>query len=235
MPATSCRAASLSPRRWASTCSTSSCATSARNGGTTAARSPSSSSTGTCLPCEALAAGPAAAYRRRVCPGRRDQGNARPAVRARCRDLGSRLRTGLSGPARYGWGWALALAAETSAFDDPDARRWSDALRPLADAVTGLFIDWLPKATYPVRYGLHPNTAFALSRAIPHARSLAAAGDTRLEDAIIAAATRWYGGDVGYPAAWEPSGSDFLSPVLTEAELMALLLPAGEFAAWLTP
>ncbi|HEX9517819.1 MAG TPA: DUF2891 family protein [Streptosporangiaceae bacterium] len=94
--------------------------------------------------------------------------------------------------------------------------------------------DWLPKATYPVRYGLHPNTAFALSRAIPHARSLAAAGDTRLEDAIIAAATRWYGGDVGYPAAWEPSGSDFLSPALTEAELMALLLPAGEFAAWLT-
>jgi len=142
--------------------------------------------------------------------------------------------TGPSGPGRYAWGWALALAAETSAFDDPDARRWSDALRPLADAVTGLFIDWLPKATYPVRYGLHPNTAFALSRAIPHARSLAAAGDPRLEDAIIAAATRWYGGDARYPAAWEPSGSDFLSPALTEAELMALLLPAGEFAAWLT-
>src|SRR5258708_14821980 len=91
--------------------------------------------------------------------------------------------------------------------------------------------DWLSKATYPVRYGLHANTAFALSRAIPHARSLAAAGDTRLEDAIIAAATRWYGGDVGYPAAWEPSGSDFLSPALTEAALMALLLPAGEVPA----
>jgi len=141
--------------------------------------------------------------------------------------------TGPSGPGRYGWGWALALASETSSFDDPDARRWSAALRPLADAVTGLFIGWLPKATYPVRYGLHPNTAFALSRSLPHARMLAAAGDPRLAEAITAAAFRWYRGDAGYPAAWEPSGSDFLSPALTEAELMALLLPAGDFASWL--
>jgi Protein of unknown function (DUF2891) len=140
---------------------------------------------------------------------------------------------GPSGPGRYAWGWALALAAETASFDDPDARSWSAALRPLADAVTALFIGWLPKATYPVRYGLHPNTAFALSRSLPHARMLAAAGDARLAEAITAAAARWYRSDAGYPASWEPSGSDFLSPALTEAELMALLLPASEFAAWL--
>ena len=36
-----------------------------------------------------------------------------------------------------------------------------------------------------------------------------------------------------YPGGWEPSGSDFLSPGLAEAELMARLLPAGEFGAWL--
>lgn len=141
--------------------------------------------------------------------------------------------TGPSGPGRYAWGWALALAAETSSFDDPDARRWSAALRPLADAVTGLFIGWLPKATYPVRYGLHPNTAFALSRSLPYARMLREAGEPALAEAITAAAARWFGNDAAYPAAWEPSGSDFLSPALTEAELMALLLPAGEFAAWL--
>jgi Protein of unknown function (DUF2891) len=63
---------------------------------------------------------------------------------------------------------------------------------------------------------------------------LAAAGDPELAEAITTAAARWYRSDAGYPAAWEPSGSDFLSPALTEAELMALLLPAGEFAAWLT-
>jgi Protein of unknown function (DUF2891) len=141
--------------------------------------------------------------------------------------------TGPSGPGRYAWGWVLALAAETSSFDDPDARRWSAALRPLADAVTGLFIGWLPKATYPVRYGLHPNTAFALSRSLPYARMLRAAGEPALAEAITAGAARWFGDDAAYPAAWEPSGSDFLSPALTEAELMALLLPPGEFAAWL--
>lgn len=140
---------------------------------------------------------------------------------------------GPDSPGRYGWGWALALADEVRSFDDPDARRWSAALRPLADAVTDRFLDWLPKATYPVRYGLHPNTAFALSRSLPHARYLAAAGQPSLADAIEAAASRWFGDDAGYPAAWEPSGSDFLSPALTEAELMALLLPADRFATWL--
>jgi hypothetical protein len=141
---------------------------------------------------------------------------------------------GPSGSGRYAWGWALALAAEAAALDDADGRRWSAALRPLADAVTGLFTGWLPLATYPVRYGLHPNTAFALARSLPHARNLAAAGDRRLADAIEAAADRWYGRDANYPAGWEPSGSDFLSPALTEAELMTHLRPAEDFAAWLS-
>ena len=144
---------------------------------------------------------------------------------------------GPDSPGRYGWGWALALVHEVSALadagDDPDAGRWSAALAPLADAVTERFLGWLPKATYPVRYGLHPNTAFALSRSLPHARDLAAAGDPRLAGAIEAAASAWYANDADCPAGWEPSGSDFLSPALAEAELMALLLPAGRFAAWL--
>jgi len=141
---------------------------------------------------------------------------------------------GPSGPGRYAWGWALALAAEVAALEGPVARRWEAALRPLARAAADLFIGWLPKATYPVRYGLHPNTAFALSRSLPHARALAATGDRVLADAIEDAASRWYAADVDYPAGWEPSGADFLSPALTEAELMALLLPAERFAAWLS-
>lgn len=139
-----------------------------------------------------------------------------------------------SGPGRYAWGWALQLYAECAGFDDADAQRWAVALRPLAEAVTGLFIGWLPKATYPVRYGLHPNTAFALSRSLPHARAQAANGDSRLADAIEEAALRFYRSDADYPGGWEPSGSDFLSPALTEAELMALMLPRADFTAWLT-
>jgi DUF2891 family protein len=138
-----------------------------------------------------------------------------------------------SGPGRYAWGWALALVAEVTALEGPDARAWQAALRPLAGTVAELFIAWLPKAAYPVRYGLHPNTAFALSRSLPQARNMAAQGDSALADAMEAAAGRWYAGDAGYPAAWEPSGADFLSPALTEAELMALLLPASRFPGWL--
>jgi hypothetical protein len=141
---------------------------------------------------------------------------------------------GPSNPGRYSWGWALALVSEVEACQDPDVARWADALRPLAEAVTGLFTRWLPKATYPVRYGVHPNTAFALSRSLPHARALAARGDRSLADAIEDAAARWYGADADYPAALEPSGADFLSPALTEADLMALLLSEERFAAWLS-
>jgi len=136
----------------------------------------------------------------------------------------------------YGWGWALTLVAEVAALaegGDHEAKQWSVALAPLADAITGCFIDWLPKATYPSRYGVHQNSAFGLARALPHALDRSAAGDTRLANAITEAAHRWFGADKEYPAAWEPSGSDFLSAALTEAELMALLLPADRFADWL--
>jgi hypothetical protein len=141
--------------------------------------------------------------------------------------------TGQNGPGWYAWGWALTLAEEAAAFGDADGQRWAAALRPLASAITDLFTGWLPKMTYPIRYGMHANTAFALSRSLPWARRLAAAGDASLADAITDAAARWYRADADYPGAWEPSGSDFLSPALAEAELMAQLLPPGEFSAWL--
>jgi len=79
-----------------------------------------------------------------------------------------------------------------------DARRWAAAMAPLADAVAGRFLRWLPKATYPVRYGVHSNSAFGLSRALPYARAREEAGDPELASAITAAAGRWYGNDTGY-------------------------------------
>ncbi|SEP39515.1 DUF2891 domain-containing protein [Amycolatopsis saalfeldensis] len=136
----------------------------------------------------------------------------------------------------YGWGWALTLHHEIMTWDDPDARRWSADLAPLSAAVTEAFLRWLPKQTYPVRGGAHDNSANGLSRALPYARTVArdAAGprDGALLAAIEDAAHRWYRTDSDYPAAWEPSGADFLSPALTEAELQAALLPPDEFATW---
>ncbi|HEY3905132.1 MAG TPA: DUF2891 domain-containing protein [Streptosporangiaceae bacterium] len=149
----------------------------------------------------------------------------------------------------YGWGWALTMVHEVEllaselAGRQPDgsqaalgesAQQWLSALEPLGAALTGCFLEWLPKATYPVRYGVHQNSAFGLGRALPYARERMAAGDGRLAEAIRAAARRWFATDRDYPAGWEPSGSDFLSAALIEAELMTLLLPADQLSTWLT-
>jgi Protein of unknown function (DUF2891) len=133
----------------------------------------------------------------------------------------------------YGWAWALRLVAELLALDDDNARRWAANTQPLANLFVERLLEWLPKATYPFRPGTHGNTAFALSLALPFAEMRAAAGDDVFLEAIKEAVERWYGRDAGYAAEWEPSDSDFLSPALTEAELMSSLLPRLEFPAWL--
>ncbi|WP_255367136.1 DUF2891 family protein [Jiangella sp. DSM 45060] len=135
-----------------------------------------------------------------------------------------------SGPGRtrerpYGWGWLLTLAHELAAWSDPDADAWAAAVRPLADVLSGNLVGWLPAQTYPVRGGLHPNSAFGLLRCYEGAPA-------ELRDAIDDAVRRWYLDDTDYPAHYEPSGSDFLSPALAEAELVARVLPAEAFGAW---
>lgn len=133
----------------------------------------------------------------------------------------------------YGWGWLLTLAYDLETWDDPDGRRWAAAVTPLAELLASKLVTWLPKLTYPVRTGVHPNTAFSLSRSLDYADRHAELGNPALRDAIHAAAGRWFAGDLDYPARYEPSGSDFLSPALTEAELMSRLLPTEDFATWL--
>ena len=133
----------------------------------------------------------------------------------------------------YGWGWALTLIHETATWDDQYGRKWASAMAPLGDKITGLYLDWLGGATYPVRYGVHENSANGMSRALPYATARARAGDSQLLDAITAKAYEWFGADLIYPAGWEPSGHDFLSPALAEAELMARVLPPAELADWL--
>jgi len=131
----------------------------------------------------------------------------------------------------YGWGWALTLHEEAAAW--PVASAWAAALQPLADHFLDALLGWLPRAPYPVRHGVHPNSAFGLVRSLASARRRAAGGDDRVLRAIEDAARRWFLTDVDAPVRWEPSGADFLSPVLTEAVLMAEVLPADEFADWL--
>lgn len=128
----------------------------------------------------------------------------------------------------YGWGWLLMLAAELTFHKEPDGLRWSETLQPLADDFVARFRAYLPKADYPVRAGVHSNTAFAL--ALAHDYALARP-DPDLRALIEAKALDWYGGDVDCQA-WEPSGDDFLSSALVEAEFMRRVLAKGDFTAW---
>ncbi|WP_437955738.1 DUF2891 domain-containing protein [Sorangium sp. So ce119] len=128
----------------------------------------------------------------------------------------------------YGWAWLLLLAAELARYDTEEGRRWSAALAPLGDAFAERFLEFLPRATYPVRAGAHTNTAFALALALEYA---AVKGDERLSRRCAEAARAWYGRDADCQA-WEPSQDDFLSPALMEAECMRRVLPGPEFRGW---
>jgi len=128
----------------------------------------------------------------------------------------------------YGWGWLLMLAGELGRHDSAEGRAWSAAITPLARAFAARFMTYLPKATYPVRAGVHSNTAFALVLALDYAEAV---GDSAL--ALLAAdkAIDWYGADEDCQA-WEPSGDDFLSSALIEAECMRRALGPNAFPVW---
>ncbi|MET8475051.1 DUF2891 domain-containing protein [Streptomyces sp. NPDC006422] len=126
----------------------------------------------------------------------------------------------------YGWAWLVALAAQCR------GTRWADAFEPAVDAVDRLLTDWLPKATYPVRHGNHPNSAFALGLILDTGERAGLPGRTL--DAVRDRLRSWFADDHDAPAHWEPSGQDFLSPALTEADAMRSVFEnADDFAAWL--
>ena len=134
----------------------------------------------------------------------------------------------------YGLAWLLQLGLElrewAKASNNPVARELSANLRPLEQAAIERLKTWLPKLSYPVRSGEHSQTAFALGLMIDYARS------TRDQDFLALSLTRaraFFADDKNCPLAYEPSGEDFLSPCLAEADVMRRTLPAKDFARWL--
>ena len=130
----------------------------------------------------------------------------------------------------YGLAWLLQLAAELREWGSPEAREWAAALAPLERAAAARLRDWLPKLTRPIRVGEHSQTAFALGLVLDWAR---VAGDAETEALVVSRSRDFYGADRDCPLAYEPSGEDFLSPCLGEADLMRRVLPPAEFARWL--
>ncbi len=130
----------------------------------------------------------------------------------------------------YGLAWLLQLTAELREWDDEDARKWSATLAPLERAAAGRIDSWLPKLTHPIRVGEHSQTAFALGLILDWART---SGEKELEARFVARSRYFYAADRNCPLGYEPSGEDFLSPCLAEADLMRRVLTQPEYAKWL--
>lgn len=130
----------------------------------------------------------------------------------------------------YGTAWFLQLMTELRQAEFPEAAGWVATLEPLESFIRAETLKWLDKLVYPIRIGTHNSTSFAFGLMIDWAD---ARGDTVFGDALAAKARAFHIGDTDCPLAYEPSGEDFLSPCLMEADLMRRILPQAEYAAWL--
>jgi hypothetical protein len=130
----------------------------------------------------------------------------------------------------YGLAWLLQLAKELETWDDPQGREWRTTIAPLEQEAAQRFTTWLPKLGHPIRVGEHNQTAFAFGlawdwAAVNHGLEMTALLRER--------ATAYYAQDRACPLAYEPSGEDFLSPCLGEADLMRRVLAPKQYASWL--
>ena len=131
----------------------------------------------------------------------------------------------------YGLAWFLQLTAELAEWNTPETRGWRTTLAPLEAVAAERFRSWLPKLFYPIRSGEHSQTAFAFGLVHDWARSV---DDVRMQELVRAKSIEFHRFDVQGPLVYEPSGQDFLSPVLAEADLLRRMLPQADYARWLT-
>lgn len=129
----------------------------------------------------------------------------------------------------YGWAWYLRLAAELETWDDPQGKQWRADMKGLEDLLIQRTFDYLPKLTFPIRTGLHPDTGFALGQILDYARVMK---HQKLEQLLVKRARDYYLNDTDYPTKYEPSGQDFFSSCLNEADLMRRVLSQDEFVTW---
>lgn len=130
----------------------------------------------------------------------------------------------------YGIAWYLQLVAELEESDDPQLQEWRETLRPLEEAIVTKVRDWLPKLSYPVRLGTHNQTAFAFGLMLDYARAV---DNQTFAMELAQKSVAFHQSDVNCPLAYEPSGEDFLSPCLMEADLMRRVLSQQDFVVWL--
>jgi hypothetical protein len=130
----------------------------------------------------------------------------------------------------YGLAWLLCLAEELRTWNEADARVWTANIAPLESEAASRLKTWLPKLHYAIRTGEHSQTAFAFGLVLDWARVV---GDEEMADLIKGKALEFHLEDEACPLSYEPSGQDFLSPCIAEADLMRRVLPPPQFAKWL--
>lgn len=130
----------------------------------------------------------------------------------------------------YGIAWYLQLVAELEESDDDQLQDWRATLQPLEEAIVAKITDWLPKLAYPVRLGTHNQTAFAFGLMLDYARTVK---NEVFETLLTAKVMQFHAADFNCPIGYEPSGEDFLSPCLMEADLMRRVMSQKDYTEWL--
>lgn len=130
----------------------------------------------------------------------------------------------------YGYAWLLKLHAELTTWRDPESARWAGLLEPLSRLLGNRLMDYVADLDQPIRTGVHPNTAFAIGLAL---EATEATGNLAWDRILRASARRLFQADTSCPTAYEPGASDFVSPCLEEAAVMARVMSEDEFPAWL--
>ncbi|MEM8859149.1 MAG: DUF2891 domain-containing protein [Chloroflexota bacterium] len=130
----------------------------------------------------------------------------------------------------YGMAWLLLLCAELRMWEKPHAKRWLYVLSPLEEHAQERFLQYCEQMPLPNRGGLHNQSAFSLGLVFDYAEIC---GDEELLGAVSSMARRFYWADINVNLNYEPSAADFLSPSLSEADLMGRILNEDEFEIWL--
>ena len=130
----------------------------------------------------------------------------------------------------YGYAWLLKVYAELVSWSDPDGNAWAQNLAPLAEQFSKKLIEYFTDLQFPMRGGMHPNTAFDISLILDYTKVV---NDVALKEVLLKTADRFFRNDQNCPTAYEPVGSEFLSPCLIEGRLMSMLLDQPHFVSWL--
>lgn len=130
----------------------------------------------------------------------------------------------------YGYTWLLKLYGELASWKDPDAEKLAANMQPLVKLLAGKYVEYLKSLPYPMRVGVHPNTALTMGFALDYTDAVP---DPAVKTAVRDAALRFFSNDKNCPTTYEPSNGDFVSPCLAEAMLISRVLDQQSFVRWL--